>query len=491
MPDAAPHPFATLTPDFVLDALASVGLVGDGRLMALNSYENRVYLAHLEPGTPLADTAQGAHPAVVLKFYRPGRWAPEQIEEEHAFAHELMAAEVPVVGPLLIDGRTLHEYEGFRFSVSPRRGGRTPELGDDETLEWIGRFLARLHAVGARRPFVHRPAVDVTSYGRKPRDWLLAHGALPLEVERAWADVCQEAIELIASSAWHTGAERQNDPQTPGIATLRLHADCHPGNILWTPADLPGGGPHFVDLDDCRSGPAVQDLWMLLPGERADVAGGVRGVALMTEHRRTRNEHRCDRAAVRVVAVRTVLRHRLVPVHERPALLGVAGVAGVVRAVAIDQLRPHRAVHVVTIGTAHLAFGHGMMRRAPDLHPLLLVADEAQSGLRRLDQRAVFVGVDAVARRAGHVGRCVLADRPQCAPGVAIVAAQADLAALGRGRAPFAAEHPVGWRALAAGPLEVRLARSVTGDAAGRARIGVKSLPRGRAGRPLAAASRR
>ena len=270
MPDAAPHPFATLTPDFVLDALASVGLVGDGRLMTLNSYENRVYLAHLEPGTPLADTAQGAHPAVVLKFYRPGRWAPEQIEEEHAFAHELMAAEVPVVGPLLIDGRTLHEYEGFRFSVSPRRGGRTPELGDDETLEWIGRFLARLHAVGARRPFVHRPAVDVTSYGRKPRDWLLAHGALPLEVERAWADVCQEAIELIASSAWHTGAERQNDPQTPGIATLRLHADCHPGNILWTPADLPGGGPHFVDLDDCRSGPAVQDLWMLLPGERAE-----------------------------------------------------------------------------------------------------------------------------------------------------------------------------------------------------------------------------
>lgn len=262
----APHPFATLTPDFVLDALASVGLMGDGRLMALNSYENRVYLAQLEPGTPLAD----AHPAVVLKFYRPGRWSAAQIEEEHAFAHELMAAEVPVVGPLVIDGRTLHEHGGFLFSVSPRRGGRTPELGDDETLEWIGRFLARLHQVGARRPFAQRPAVDVASYGTEPRDWLLAHGALPLEVERAWADISQNAIDLIAASGLSTLAAGLKPSDSGDIARLRLHADCHPGNILWTPADLPGGGPHFVDLDDCRSGPAVQDLWMLLPGERAE-----------------------------------------------------------------------------------------------------------------------------------------------------------------------------------------------------------------------------
>ena len=262
----APHPFATLTPDFVLDALASVGLMGDGRLMALNSYENRVYLAQLEPGTPQAD----AQPAVVLKFYRPGRWSAAQIEEEHAFAHELMAAEVPVVGPLVIDGRTLHEHGGFLFSISPRRGGRTPELGDDETLEWIGRFLARLHAVGARRPFAQRPAVDVASYGTEPRDWLLAHGALPLEVERAWADISQNAIDLIAASGLSTLAAGLKPSDSGDIARLRLHADCHPGNILWTPADLPGGGPHFVDLDDCRSGPAVQDLWMLLPGERAE-----------------------------------------------------------------------------------------------------------------------------------------------------------------------------------------------------------------------------
>lgn len=249
------HPFATLTPDFVLDALDHLGLIGDGRLMALNSYENRVYLAHLEPGTPLADE----HRAVVLKFYRPGRWSAAQIGEEHAFAAELMEAEVPVVGPLSIGGRTLHEHGGFLLSVSPRRGGRPPELDDGETLEWIGRFLARLHQVGARTPFKSRPAVDVASYGVQSREWLLAEQRLPLEVERGWADISQQAID-IASGVF----SRQP------VTALRLHADCHAGNILWTPADELGGGPHFVDLDDCRSGPAVQDLWMLLSGERAE-----------------------------------------------------------------------------------------------------------------------------------------------------------------------------------------------------------------------------
>ncbi|MBN9404985.1 MAG: serine/threonine protein kinase [Burkholderiales bacterium] len=261
-----PAAFAALTPDDVLDALAGIGLMGDGRLSALNSYENRVYLAHLEPGTTLADT----HPAVVLKFYRPGRWSVAQIEEEHAFALELAAAEVPVVAPLQIAGRTLHAHGGFVFSVSPRRGGRTPELGDAEALEWIGRFIARLHGVGAQARFAHRPAVDLDGYGREPRQWLLAHGALPLEVEREWADVSQQAIDAIAGSALSTCAAGPFDPESAAIATLRLHADCHPGNILWTPTDRPGGGPHFVDLDDCRSGPAVQDLWMLLPGERAE-----------------------------------------------------------------------------------------------------------------------------------------------------------------------------------------------------------------------------
>ena len=257
-PDTAPlHPFATLTPDAVLDALASVGLYGDGRLMALSSYENRVYQATLEDGS-----------RVVAKFYRPGRWSEAQILEEHAFAAELMAAEVPAVGPLVIDGRTLHPHGGFQFSVSPWRGGRQPELDDFEVLEWTGRFLARIHAVGAARPFTHRPALDLQSFGTEPRDWLLEHALIPLDVQSAWREACNIALDLIATSAKSTGVEGQFCLKN--AATLRLHGDCHPGNILWTPLDVPGGGPHFVDLDDCRSGPAVHDLWMLLPGERAE-----------------------------------------------------------------------------------------------------------------------------------------------------------------------------------------------------------------------------
>ena len=262
----APHPFDRLTPDVVVDALAAVGLMADGRLMALNSYENRVYLAHLERGTPLADV----HPAVVLKFYRPGRWSAAQIAEEHAFAAELMAAEVPVVGPLTLNGRTLHEFDGYAFSVSPRRGGRAPELDDPEALEAIGRFLARLHSVGAAAPFAHRPAINAQTYGHTPRDWLLAHDAVAPEVRSEWAELSESAIQIAAASASPTSAGGQFDSDINPIATLRLHGDCHPGNILWTPLDVPGGGPHFVDLDDCRSGPAVQDLWMLLSGERHD-----------------------------------------------------------------------------------------------------------------------------------------------------------------------------------------------------------------------------
>eukprot|EP01030_Chromulinospumella_sphaerica_P000807 gene807-789_t len=216
------HPYARLTPDQVLDALASVGLYGDGRLMALSSYENRVYQATLEDGQ-----------RVVAKFYRPGRWSEAQILEEHAFAAELMAAEVPVVGPLVLNGATLHQHEGFAFSVSPWRGGRQPELDDFEVLEWIGRFLARIHTVGAAQPFAHRPTLDLATFGTASRDWLLMNEIIPLDMQ------------------------------------IRLHGDCHPGNILWTPLDEWGrGGPHFVDLDDARMGPAVQDLWMLLSGDR-------------------------------------------------------------------------------------------------------------------------------------------------------------------------------------------------------------------------------
>jgi Ser/Thr protein kinase RdoA (MazF antagonist) len=248
----AVHPYAELTPDRVMDALTDVGLWPDGRLLALSSYENRVYRAHLD------EPVQGAS-AVVLKFYRPDRWRREQIQEEHDFAAELVAAEVPVVAPITLHGQTLHQTAGFDFSVSPLRGGRPPELDDFEVLAWIGRFLARIHTVGAAKPFAHRPTLDVQTFALEPAEWLTSHQMIPLEVEREWRDALVPALALMEAAFAQGASERQ---------MLRLHGDCHPGNILWTPAELPGGGPHFVDLDDARMGPAVQDLWMLLSGDR-------------------------------------------------------------------------------------------------------------------------------------------------------------------------------------------------------------------------------
>lgn len=250
------HPYESLTPERVVDALEALGLPCDGRLQALSSYENRVYQASLEDGR-----------SVVAKFYRPGRWSEAQILEEHEFAAELSAAEVPVVAPLLLDGRTLHRSDGFLYSVSPRRGGRAPELEDPEVLEWIGRFLARLHDVGSAHAFLHRPAVDLATLGLESREFLLGKDAMPLEVQSLWARRCDEALAIVGLCPALKG-----DGGTDAVRRLRLHGDCHVGNILWTPVDVPaaqGPGPHFVDLDDARMGPAVQDLWMLLSGERA------------------------------------------------------------------------------------------------------------------------------------------------------------------------------------------------------------------------------
>ena len=265
MSSDALHPFESLTPDVVMDVLASVGLFGDGRLQALSSYENRVYQLHLEDAHP----AGGA--IVVAKFYRPERWRNEQILEEHSFSAELMAAEIPVIGPLTLNGTTLQHFAGFAFSVSPRRGGRAPELDNVEVLEWIGRFLARIHSVGAREPFASRPALDLQTFGIDSRDWLLnqnaGHPIIPLDVQSAWEKMSQKALDVIAGQAYFNAG----DSSGRGIQTLRLHGDCHPGNILWTPIDAPassGPGPHFVDLDDARRGPAVQDLWMLISGDR-------------------------------------------------------------------------------------------------------------------------------------------------------------------------------------------------------------------------------
>ena len=243
---AAP-PYAGLTPDVVADALAGIGLKPDGRLQSLNSYENRVYQSGMEEGPPL-----------VAKFYRPARWSDAQIREEHEFALELAGRELPVVAPLVIAGRTLHESAGFRFAVYPRRGGRPPELEDPEVLEWIGRFLGRIHAVGAVSAFRERPVLDIESHGEEPRAWLLESGLIPADVLEAWTSAAALALE----AARHC-YERAGD-----VAAIRLHGDCHGGNVLWT-AEGEMRGPHFVDLDDSRNGPAVQDLWMLLSGDRA------------------------------------------------------------------------------------------------------------------------------------------------------------------------------------------------------------------------------
>jgi Ser/Thr protein kinase RdoA (MazF antagonist) len=237
------HPYASLTPDAVLDALESAGVRGDGRLLALNSYENRVYQVYVEDAAP-----------VVAKFYRPARWSDAQILEEHAFALELAEREIPVVAPLLLGGRTLHESGGFRFAVYPRRGGRMPELDNPDVLEWIGRFIGRIHAVGAVTPFADRPALDLESFGVEPRDWLLDRGCVPPDLLPAWRSVVDLALD---------GVRRSYD-RAGDVRSIRLHGDCHSGNILWT-----DGGPHFVDLDDARMGPAMQDLWMLLSGDRA------------------------------------------------------------------------------------------------------------------------------------------------------------------------------------------------------------------------------
>ncbi|MEY3991554.1 MAG: hypothetical protein RIS04_317, partial [Pseudomonadota bacterium] len=177
----------------VLDALDTVGVHGDGRLLALGSYENRVYRVHLE------EAVQG-HEAVVAKFYRPGRWSAAQIQEEHDFALDLVAQEVPVVAPLELQGRTLHEAQGFYFSVSPVRGGRSPELDDFEVLEWIGRFLGRIHTVGAAHAFACRPTLDVHSFAMEPAQWLQTHQMIPLEVEHAWHHAFEQALALVQAA---------------------------------------------------------------------------------------------------------------------------------------------------------------------------------------------------------------------------------------------------------------------------------------------------
>ncbi|HET7587086.1 MAG TPA: serine/threonine protein kinase [Gammaproteobacteria bacterium] len=246
MAEPAAAPYQSLTPDVLLDAVDRAGWRTSGELLALNSYENRVYQIGVEDGAPL-----------VAKFYRPGRWSDAAIIEEHAFATELAELDIPVVAPLADQaGRTLLSGGEFRFALFPRRGGRAPELDSATNLEWLGRFIGRIHAAGRAQPFRHRSAIDVDALGVPARNAVLASGFLPAELVPRYTEIADAIL---------AGARRAF-ARAGGYRPLRLHGDCHPGNILWTDA-----GPHFVDFDDAANGPAVQDLWMLLSGDRGEM----------------------------------------------------------------------------------------------------------------------------------------------------------------------------------------------------------------------------
>jgi Ser/Thr protein kinase RdoA (MazF antagonist) len=232
-------PYASLTPDTVLFSIETTGLRCDGRLLQLNSYENRVFQIGLEDGA-----------RVVAKFYRPQRWNDKAILEEHAFSQELSDAEIPAIAPLVLRGQTLHAYEDFRFSISPYTPGRAPELDARETLEWMGRFLGRIHAVGARAPFRERLTLTPQTWGDAALETIQAGDWLPASLAPAYQAVTEQAMHAVRAAF-----ERAGD-----VRTIRTHGDCHIGNVLWN------NGPFFVDFDDCCMAPAIQDLWMLLSG---------------------------------------------------------------------------------------------------------------------------------------------------------------------------------------------------------------------------------
>lgn len=234
-------PFSSLGPDVILSAVEAFDLIPDGRFIALNSYENRVYQIGLEDAKP-----------IIAKFYRPARWSDAAIIEEHDFAIELGAQEIPVAVPMTAPtGSTLVHHEGFRVALFPRLAGDWPDLDRAGRLTWLGRFLGRIHAVGRARAFVHRPRIDVTEMGRDAAQFLLDGNLLPLEQQAGYQQVTDELLSIVDERL-----------QAVNAISIRLHGDCHPSNVLWSES-----GPSFVDLDDCRSGPAIQDLWMLVSGE--------------------------------------------------------------------------------------------------------------------------------------------------------------------------------------------------------------------------------
>ena len=236
------HPFEGLTPDCVVDCVEAIGLRSDLRLLALNSYENRVYQVGLEEAEP-----------VIVKFYRPGRWTREQILEEHAFAQELVGSGLSVVAPMEINGATLQEAQGFLIAAFLRRGGHAPELDNFDHLLGLGRTLGRMHGVGGSADFAERIDYTLERWLIEPLNYLSTEW-VPNELLPAWdslgKDLVDRAAQLMTDYVPREG--------------IRLHGDCHVGNILWR-----DDTPHFVDLDDCVTGPAIQDLWMFLSGDRA------------------------------------------------------------------------------------------------------------------------------------------------------------------------------------------------------------------------------
>lgn len=231
--------FQLLEPNAIIEAVESLGLQCDARIFPLNSYENRVYQIGIEDKTPL-----------IGKFYRPSRWTDAQIIEEHVFSQELADLEIPVIAPLSFADKSLINFNNFRFALFPRKGGHTPELDNPEHLKWMGRFLGRIHAAGSSRPFEHRPRIDIESFAVQASHFLLSNGFIPDYLQDAYSSLLEDILKLL-----HQHMDNIN------YRDIRLHGDCHQGNILWTDK-----GPHFVDFDDCRMGPAIQDIWMLLSG---------------------------------------------------------------------------------------------------------------------------------------------------------------------------------------------------------------------------------
>lgn len=241
MNESSEHPFSNLNPDCVIDAIESTGLISDLRIYPLNSYENRVYQIGIEDSVPL-----------IAKFYRPERWSDEQIAEEHRFAFELYEQEIPVVPPMRnLEGKSLYRHNGFRFSLYERKGGHAPELSDLDSLLTLGRLIGRIHAVGAQTAFTQRPSLNVQNFGEESVEFILTN-MIPNELRPAYESLSRDLLEKIKHIVTEFPAEN-----------IRVHGDCHIGNILWR-----DDAPHFVDLDDARSAPAAQDIWMFLSGDR-------------------------------------------------------------------------------------------------------------------------------------------------------------------------------------------------------------------------------